>query len=177
MTQSIGVASERSVRAQTAVDALVRSGVTHVVWLVDTETSVLYEALRAAEDAGRLRTVPVCREGETIPLALGLILGGKKPVIIIQNTGFFESGDSLRGQAIEFGLPLVFFIGYRGWKPDRSQMRDTAAIYIEPVLDAYGIPHRLLGGPTVPETIEGAFREAAERKGPVALLLPGEWTK
>ncbi len=169
--------SERSVRAQTAVDALVRAGATHVVWLVDTETSVLYEAMQAVEQAGRLKTVPVCREGEAIPLSLGLLLGGRKPVVIIQSTGFFESGDSLRGQAIDFGLPLVFIIGYRGWKADRSQMRETAAISIEPVLAAYGIPYHLLSGMNVAETIEGAFREAAERKGPVALLLPGEWSR
>ena len=170
-------ATEITVPARAAVEQLVAAGVTHVVWLPDSESGFMYEALTQAEADGRLKLIPVCREGETIPLAFGLLLGGKKPAILIQNTGFFEAGDSLRGQAIDFGLPLVFIIGYRGWKADRAQMRDTAAIYIEPVLNAYGVPYHLLSATNVAEVIEGAFREAAQRKGPVAVLLPGEWTR
>ncbi len=168
---SVGTA----VGAKEVVELLIHCGVTHVVWLVDSESAFLYEALHAAEDGGRLRVVPVCREGETIPLALGLLLGGKRPVIIIQSTGFFEAGDSLRGQAIDFGLPLVFFIGYRGWKPNREQMHDTAAIYLEPVLQAYGVPYYILRRDNYRALIPQAFQEAEQRHGPVALLTTAEW--
>jgi len=168
---SVGTA----VGAKEVVDLLIHCGVTHVVWLVDSESAFLYEALQVAEREGRLRTVPVCREGETIPLALGLLLGGGRPAIIIQSTGFFEAGDSLRGQAIDFGLPLVLFIGYRGWKPTREEMRDTAAIYVEPVLQAYGVPYYIVQRDNFRELIPKAFHEAEQRRGPVALLTTAEW--
>lgn len=169
--------SSVQVRAQEAVDALVGAGVTHVVWLVDTETASLYESLCRAQDAGDLSLISVCREGEAIPLAMGLLFGGKKPVIIIQNTGFYESGDALRAQAIDFHLPLVLLIGYRGWKPDRSAMDDTAAIYIEPVLTGYGVPYQLLTAANVSTLIPESLQHAEERRGPVAILVPGEWSR
>ncbi len=34
-----------------------------------------------------LQVVPVCREGESFAIALGLIIGGKTPAVLIQNTG------------------------------------------------------------------------------------------
>jgi sulfopyruvate decarboxylase TPP-binding subunit len=146
-----------------------------VVWLVDTETASLSEALQAAQNAGSLQVIPVCREGEAIPVAMGLLFGAKKPVVIIQNTGFYESGDALRALAIDFHLPIVLMIGYRGWKPVREEMVDTAGIYIEPVLQAYGVPFEMLSAQNVSMLVAETFRLADERSGPVAILVPGEW--
>ncbi|MBV8083503.1 MAG: hypothetical protein JO247_01685 [Chloroflexi bacterium] len=170
-------ATEQGVAAGAVVDTLLACGVTHAVWLVDSETGALYEALSAAEQAGRLKTIAICREGEAIPVSLGLLMGGKKPVIIIQNTGFFESGDSLRGQAIDFELPLVLMIGYCGYKANPTERNDSAAIYLEPVLDGYGIPHSLMSAANFRELIPGAFDQARDRKGPVAVLVPAEWDR
>jgi sulfopyruvate decarboxylase TPP-binding subunit len=168
-------ATEVTVPARAAVDQLVACGVTHVVWLPDSESGFMYEALTQAEAEGRLRLAPICREGEAIPLAFGLLLGGKRPAILIQNTGFFEAGDSLRGQAIDLGLPLVLLIGYRGWRPNRAEMRDTAGIYLEPILAAWGVPSYLVDEPARLPRIREAFDEAERRGGPVAVLIAGEW--
>ncbi len=97
--------------ASVMVDALEQSGVTHLVWLPDTESGHLYQTLA---DHPRLKLVPVAREGETFAIALGLRVGGKKPVVCIQNTGFFESGDSIRGIWIDLKLPILALVGYRG---------------------------------------------------------------
>jgi sulfopyruvate decarboxylase TPP-binding subunit len=166
---------QEGVGAVAVVDALITCGVTHVVWLVDSETGALYDALTTAERQGRLTTIPICREGEALAVSLGLLIAGRKPVVIIQNTGLFESGDSLRGQAIDFELPIVMMIGYRGWKADRARITDSAATYLEPVLDAYGVPYRMLSGANFRELIPDSFRQAEERRGPVAILVPAEW--
>ena len=167
--------TEVTVPARAAVEQLVAVGVTHVVWLPDSESGFMYEALTQAEADGRLKLIPVCREGETIPLAFGLQLGGKRPAILIQNTGFYEAGDSLRGQAIDLHLPLVMLIGYRGWRPDRADMQDSAGVYLEPVLDAWGVPHYLIDQPSRLPRIREAFDAAERREGPVAVLIAGEW--
>ncbi len=54
-------------------------------------------------------------------------------------------------------------------------MKDTAAIYLEPVLDAYNIPHYLMQRGNFRALIPAAFKEAEERRGPVAVLIPAEW--
>jgi sulfopyruvate decarboxylase TPP-binding subunit len=73
-----------SLTARGVVDTLIECGITHVVWLPDTESGFLYETLR---DESRLKLIPVCREGEAVPIAAGLLVTGHKPVIIIQSTG------------------------------------------------------------------------------------------
>lgn len=135
----------------------------------------MYDALTAAELRGKLTTVPVCREGEAIAIAVGMIIAGAKPVVIIQNTGFFEAGDSLRGQAIDLKMPLLMMIGYRGWKADPAKVTDSAARFLEPVLGAYGIPCWIMNQANFSDLIPNALAEAESRGGPTAVLVPAEW--
>src|SRR5262245_62716936 len=74
------------------LSALKRCGVTHLVWLPDSEAGFLYEALQRDPD---IALVPVCREGEAMAVALGLTIAGRRPAVVIQNTGLLESGDSV----------------------------------------------------------------------------------
>ena len=69
------------------VNQLLSNQVTHVVWLPDTETSFMYNKILANPC---LDIVQVCREGEAIAVGIGLWVGGKNPVVMVQNTGFFE---------------------------------------------------------------------------------------
>src|SRR5207244_2961061 len=85
-------ASPGTLQAATVLDELRRCGVTHVVWRPDSETGYMYTAMLESD----LTLVPVCREGESIAIAAGLIMGGQRPVVLIQSTGFYESGDSVR---------------------------------------------------------------------------------
>ena len=86
------------------IKELESNDVTHVVWLPDTETSFLYQAI---SKNNQIQIIPICREAESIPIAAGLWIGGKNPVVMIQNTGLFEAGDSIRGLAVDINLPLV----------------------------------------------------------------------
>lgn len=164
-------ASGGSLTARNVVDTLIECGVSHVVWLPDTESGFLYETLR---DEGRLKLVPVCREGETVPIAAGLLVAGQRPVVIIQSTGLFESGDSLRGMAIDYELPILMLIGYRGYEGGRPSA-DSAATYLEPILKAWGVPYHLIDSNAGLELIPRAYREARERPGPVAVLIGREY--
>ena len=104
--------AQEALTARRVVDELRANGVTHVIWLVDTESRFMYDALTADPD---LTVVPICREGEAMGVALGLQIGGKRPIVVIQNTGFFESGDSIRGLVLDLSMPLVMMVGYRGF--------------------------------------------------------------
>ena len=85
--------------------------ITHVIGLPDNTSAPLFDALQAHPS---IRLVTVTREGEAFAIASGLWLGGKRPVVVIQNTGLLESGDALRGTAQRMGVPLLCLIGYRG---------------------------------------------------------------
>lgn len=150
-------------------DELQRCGVTHVIYLPDSRTRSLRDAV---ERAPGLTLVPVCREGEAIGIAAGLILGGKEPVVVHQSTGLFEAGDSVRALALDLGLPLLMLIDRRDWLP-RPPAADSAAVFIEPVLRSWGIRYRSVGAEGDVGAISAGLAEAREKKEPVVILLGG----
>ena len=77
-------------------------GITHVVSVPDSTLGKWEDALAASP---ALRLVRVCREGEAWAVAAGLYLGGATPLVMIQCTGLFESGDSLRNVLHDYQLP------------------------------------------------------------------------
>jgi sulfopyruvate decarboxylase subunit alpha len=158
-------------RPETLVDEFKKNGVTHVITIPDSETNYLYELMK---EQPWLDVVPAAREGETFAIALGLLVGGKVPVCLIQNTGMMESGDSIRGMALDSGFPLVFVVGYRGWTR-HGVVSDSAARYTEPFLNAFRINYYLLEQDTDAPRISLAFEEARATKRPVAVLVGDEY--
>jgi sulfopyruvate decarboxylase TPP-binding subunit len=122
--------------------ALTAAGVTHVVWVPD---SVLGRWDAALCSTPGLSLVRVCREGEAVALAAGLLIAGARPVVMIQCTGFFEAGDAIRNVVHDLRLPLFFLIGVRSWYAHRrGQTADTCPVFTEPILRAWQIPFATL---------------------------------
>jgi sulfopyruvate decarboxylase subunit alpha len=113
---------------------LAELGITLVVWLPDSALGPWEAAL---EQSASFQLIRVCREGEAWAVAAGLHIGGKRPLVVIQNTGLFESGDSLRNALFDLKLPLYAIIGYRSYLlPDSP---DSAKRFTEPILAAWGL--------------------------------------
>jgi sulfopyruvate decarboxylase subunit alpha len=142
----------------------------HVVWLPDS-TLGLWEA--ALSTSRLLRLVRVCREGEAWALAAGLHLGGARPIVVMQNTGLFESGDALRNGVFDLELPLYAVVGYRSYLLRESQ--DTARRFTEPVLAAWGIDHVLVDSPERLSLFVDHYHACqASRRAGVTLLAEGK---
>ena len=156
---------------QTVLEEMKKNGVSHVVWLPDSETNWLYMLMK--EDP-TLDLIAVSREGQAFSTAAGLSVGGKKPIILIQNTGLMESGDSLRGWGLGMNIPVVIMVGYRGYTR-HGVNSDTAATYTEPFLNAFGIQYYIVESNADSERISVAFAEAERTKRPVAILVGDEY--
>ena len=156
---------------ETVLEELKKNGVTHVVWLPDSETNWLYTLMDAEPT---LDLIAVSREGQAFSTAAGLAVGGAKPVILIQNTGLQESGDSLRGWAIGMNIPVVLMVGYRGYTR-HGDNSDTAATFTEPFLNAYNIKYYLIENDADAGRITRAFEEAENASRPVAVLVGDEF--
>lgn len=135
--------------------AFVEMGITHVVTVPDSTIGPWYPALRSSG----IRLVQVCREGEAWAIAAGLYLGGSHPLVLIQCTGLFESGDSLRNAVHDYQLPLHAWIGYRSYLSQSSIPGDTARIYTEPILKAWNLPYVLVDRPDQLPLLVDHYRE------------------
>lgn len=162
---------EAHLSPQVVLDEMKKHGVTHVVWLPDSETNWLYLLMQAEPS---LHLIAVSREGQAFSVAAGLSVGGKTPIILIQNTGLMESGDSLRGWALGLNIPVVLMVGYRGWTRHGIN-QDTAATYTERFLNAFGINYYLVESTADAPRIAVAFEEAQRTKRPVAVLVGDEY--
>ena len=120
-------------------------GVSHVVTVPDSTIGRWEPAIQTSD---RVRLVRVCREGEAWQVAAGLHLGGATPVVMIQCTGLFESGDALRNVLHDWKLPIFSIIGYRSYLDQAKLPGDTCLVFTEPILDAWKIDYRLITSPS-----------------------------
>ena len=169
---------------------LVSAGITHVVGLPDSISGPLFDAVSRHP---AMRLVTVTREGEAFAIACGLWIGGAHPLVVIQNTGFLESGDSLRGTAQRMAAPIPMLITGRGYRkmlaagvsPDDEKTSelltradvDSTALYTEPTLAAWGVPFARCAGDDDPaEALLETIEEARSQERPVALVVARKLT-
>jgi sulfopyruvate decarboxylase TPP-binding subunit len=96
--------------------------ITHVVTVPDSTIGSWGDYLEHSTD---MKVVRVCREGEAWAIAGGLYFGGASPLVLIQCTGFFESGDALRNIIHDWKLPIMSIIGYRSYLDQSTIPGDT----------------------------------------------------
>ena len=149
--------------------ALKSCGVTHVVWIPDSMLGQWDAVLSSDADLSLIR---VCREGEAVAVAAGLHLGGKRPIVMMQCTGLFEAGDSLRNFVHDLKLPLFFLIGVRSYfAHQEGKSTDTCPVFTEPILKAWQLPYIVLDQRHSPADLAAAYRQAqTERRAGAALL-------
>jgi sulfopyruvate decarboxylase TPP-binding subunit len=148
--------------------ALASAGATDAIWIPDSELGQWEAGL-----VKHLRLLRVCREGEAMALAAGLLLGGRKPVVVIQCTGLFEAGDSLRNVIHDLKLPLFLIVGVRSYfAHQRGVSRDTCPIYTEPILQAWKIPYKILSKESGLDEMTVAYRESQLQSRAGAVLIP-----
>ncbi len=148
------------------VDELTAMSITHVVWVPDSVMGLWEPAL---ESATTIRLIRVCREGEAWPLAAGLVIGGQFPLVLMQTTGLFESGDAMRNVIHDMRLPVFSLIGGRNMlSPDSS---DSAKSFAEPILRAWNVDYELVSCLADKAKLSEHYRrcQSAGRSGAVLL--------
>ncbi|SVC10353.1 uncharacterized protein METZ01_LOCUS263207 [marine metagenome] len=153
------------------VAAFTELGITHVVWIPDTTTGQWDNALQAAPE---IQLIQVCREGEAWALAAGLYLGGAKPIVVIQCTGFFESGDAMRNIVHDYKLPIFALVGYRSYLNASSLPGDTCLKFTEPVLEAWALNTVFIDSEEKKPKLAEHYRACVENNVPgIALMAEG----
>lgn len=147
---------------------LARLGITHVVTVPDSTIGQWEDAITSTPG---VRLVRVCREGEAWAVAGGLCLGGARPLVMIQCTGLFESGDALRNILHDWKLPVPSVIGYRSYLSQDTLPGDTCLVFTEPILDAWGIDYRLVTKAAEVEFVAGHLEACLAAGQPGAILV------
>jgi hypothetical protein len=144
------------------------AGFTHVVWIPDSYVGPWETALASSD---KLRLIRACREGEAIAIAGGLMLGGARPLVVIQCTGFFEAGDALRNIVHDLKLPLKLIVGVRSYQAHLAgKTSDNCPVFTEPIARAWHLPFKVLAEP-MDTHFAANIRELAASHNAQLLLL------
>ena len=120
------------------VAALEAAGFTHLVWIPDSHLGTWEAALATS----KLAPIRATREGEAVGVAIGLLLGGARPIVVVQCTGFFEAGDAVRNAVHDLKLPLKMIVGVRSLRAARAgKTGDNCPHFAEKLVTAWELPH------------------------------------
>src|SRR5207247_4070264 len=88
-----------------------------------------------------IRYVPVCNEGVGFSICAGAWLGGRKPALIMENSGLRVAAEYIARISLGCGVPVLLMCSYRGDLGDTEHWSIPHAIVAEPLLDALRVPY------------------------------------
>lgn len=80
-------------------------------------------------------------ERESVGIAAGAWLGGKKPILYMQNSGLFEASNDLGSLLIASEIPAVFVVSWRGSPGENATQHFATGAATKPLLDAFKVPY------------------------------------
>ncbi|MBP6020669.1 MAG: thiamine pyrophosphate-binding protein [Burkholderiaceae bacterium] len=162
------------------VDALKRNGVDYFVTVPDWMQLGLHARIETGVDG--IHQVSCCNEDQAVSVAAGLRIGGKNPIVVVQNQGIYACVNSLRAVCLDASIPTVFLVGQFGrefsnFGKSTSLSRRNTVRYLEPVLDAMTIPYWRIEEEEDLKYFDNAFETVRNEKRSVALVIgiPTGW--
>jgi sulfopyruvate decarboxylase subunit alpha len=131
----------------------------------------LQQLLHRVEGDHEIIHIPVTREEEGVGLCAGAWMGGRKPALIMQNSGLGNSINALASLDFLYDIPLLMIISHRGCEGETIAGQVPMGKLTPKLLDAMEVPYFSAKPAGAEETVAQAWSLAASRKRPVAVLL------
>lgn len=110
-------------------------------------------------------------------MCAGAYLGGRRPALLLQNSGLGNSANALGSLHGFYHLALVLLVGFRGGPEERVAAQKPMGEATPGLLDALGIPFAVVDAADGIDAVATVARQAFSEHRPVAALLrPGVWT-
>jgi phosphonopyruvate decarboxylase len=113
--------------------------------VVGVPCSFLAPVIRLLEDGSDIDYIGAANEGEAVALAVGARVAGRRPVVVMQNSGLGNAVNPLTSLAATLAVPVLLLVTWRGepGRPDEPQHRLMGEI-TPTLLDAMDIDHEIL---------------------------------
>jgi len=142
---------------------------------IDFITSVpcllLKDILKIIDDKEEIIYLPVTREEEGVGIAAGAYLGGKKPAVLMQNSGLGNSINAVTSLLQYYEIPVIFFISHRGEEEDPISAHIPMGKITETLLDDISMRFWNISSNKDISNIKAAINYSNENNKSVAILL------
>jgi sulfopyruvate decarboxylase TPP-binding subunit len=129
--------------------------------------------LRPLAKLSNPRLIRICKEDEGVGICSGLAFAGKRGLLLIQQTGLLDSINAIRGNAVEYNLPICMMVGLLQKEPGvpPRQSKRYGVRIVEPILEAMGIAYHEIEEQADVAKIRPAIDQAYAESKPVVLLI------
>ncbi len=128
--------------------------------------------LNMLDEDDEITHIPVTREEEGIGICAGAYLGGKKPAILMQNSGLGNSINALKSLTELYEFPLIMIMSHRGTEGESICGQVPMGESTPKILEAMGFKFFRPAKPSAAyEDITEAWDLTAEKGKPVSVLL------
>jgi phosphonopyruvate decarboxylase len=134
--------------------------------------SLIEDLIAVLEREGRAPYVAAVREDAAIGVAAGAWFGGRRPAVLMQNSGLGTSLNALASLSLMYGLPALLVVTWRGFGGKDAPEHILMGEISPRLLELLGIPHRVLAADSADADLAWAAAEMDARSSPVALLVP-----
>ncbi len=115
--------------------------------------------------------IPATREDEALGIATGAYLAGKKPIVLMQNSGLGSAINPLASLDMLYKIPMLLLISWRGYQskdaPEHLIMGEVTIKLLEDI----GIPVQVLSKDAAQAAISASIRSMEEKQFPAAAIL------
>lgn len=146
--------------------ALLDGGVDYVTGVPCSLLAPTYAALETGGHSAIY--VPAPREDSALGLAAGAYLAGRRPVVLMQNSGLGYGLNVITSLHMIYDIPLPLVITWRGYRDDAVE-HDVIGPALPALLDVIGIPYRRMVDPGYDTT--WLLAKAHKLSCPAALLI------
>lgn len=82
-------------------------------------------------------------EREAVGISAGAYLAGKKPVLYMQNSGFFEASNDVGSLLIASKIPALFVVSWRGVPGETATQHFATGAATTPLIESLGLPYSI----------------------------------
>src|SRR5262250_394561 len=134
--------------------------------------SLIEDLIAVLESHPRLPYVAAPREDVAVGMAAGAWFGGRRPAVLMQNSGLGTSLNALASLSLMYGLPALLVVTWRGHRGKDAPEHILTGEISPRLLELLKIPHRVLAADTLETDLTWAAETMDGLMQPVALLVP-----
>jgi sulfopyruvate decarboxylase subunit alpha len=168
---SVSADAAAGLSGQSIIGEIKASGIQFVISVPDITTSE--GLLRPLAEMSDPKFVRICKEDEGVGICSGLAFANKRSLLLIQMTGLLDSINAIRGNAVEYSLPICMMVGLLqkevGVMPRQSTRYGVRIV--EPILEAMGVAYENIESDADLGKIRPAIDKAYAESKPVVLLI------
>ena len=161
----------RPLQGPAILDAVKAGGIRTIVSVPDITTSE--GLLRPIASDPAIRHIRVCKEDEGVSICAALSYCDERALLMMQQTGMYDSVNAIRAIAAGYQLPVCMLIGLQGGVAgeDPRQSEKHIVRCALPTLDAIEVRHELLSYAEDVDKVVPAIESAYQESRPIALFV------